>query len=297
MTASNIFAHSQLDTRSNPNLFMNGDFSLWQRGTTHTGITGAYTADRFIVGNNAGSLDVALGYGYEVGVQTNGMNLNQTNGNNVRVNQRVESNTFRSLSSNSVTISFWIHSNVGGIPIDWLPRSPVVQDVWSSVTDLGTISMGTTTANTWTFHTATLDVNMASVRNGFGGNIQLTGTHTASTTLSRMKLEFGDTATPFEPEHPSITLINCQRYYCRNEMSYANTLYAHPLYSANQYTTLEVQWPVRMRLAPVVGYGVSGFGGASPAFHLPTVDGLFLQWNISGNTYGGITGLFADAEL
>jgi len=31
---SNIFTHSQLDIRSNPNLFINGDGSLNQRGNS-----------------------------------------------------------------------------------------------------------------------------------------------------------------------------------------------------------------------------------------------------------------------
>ncbi len=45
---TNVFDKSQLDVRSNPNLFINGDFSVDQRGLNSAG-NSSYTLDRWLV--------------------------------------------------------------------------------------------------------------------------------------------------------------------------------------------------------------------------------------------------------
>ncbi|ATB52639.1 putative glycoprotein [Vibrio phage vB_VspS_VS-ABTNL-3] len=197
---------------SNPNLFINGDFSVWQRGYSFSAVTGQYTADRWIIGNNGGNLNVSAGYGLGAGAQSNGIAFTCTGAVNPRLNQRVEANTFRSTSATHVTISFWAHSTADGLALEWLPRSPVNVNDWSSVVDLGTHSLGTTVSNQWKFFTKTLPITDA-FRMGFGGNVQISGTITGTVTFSRMKLEFGEIASEFIPEDPATTLTQCQRYY------------------------------------------------------------------------------------
>lgn len=199
---------------ANPNLFINGDFSVWQRGTSHVGITSGsslYTADRWLCAVDSGSVDVTIGYGYEAGEQTNGCYILGSNAVGARINQRVEAAYLRAAEYKAVTLSLWVFSTVD-VDLQWSPRSPVSEDDWSIVYSHGDFLLGSVPANLWTKLSFTLDLT-SKVTTGFGGNITVLGTLNGGVTFSRVKLELGDVATPFVPDDPATNLAKCQRYY------------------------------------------------------------------------------------
>lgn len=251
---------------ANPNLFINGDFSVWQRGTSHVGITSGsslYTADRWLCAVDSGSVDVTIGYGYEAGEQTNGCYILGSNAVGARINQRVEAAYLRAAEYKAVTLSLWVFSTVD-VDLQWSPRSPVSEDDWSIVDSHGDFLLGSVPANLWTKLSFTLDLT-SKVTTGFGGNITVLGTLNGGVTFSRVKLELGDVATPFVPDTPAVNLMKCQRYYWRPRADLRWIAYAPTTSVCYTYVT----YPVQMRSAPSISitgtWNGSASGGAAVA--------------------------------
>ena len=114
---------------SNRNTIINGDFNVWQRGTSFTGIgSWAYAADRWAYGDNSeavhnitASTDVptqaqsGITSQYSLKIDVTTVDSSVAAGHYSFLYQKLEGYHMRGLFGNPVTLSFWVKSNKTGI--------------------------------------------------------------------------------------------------------------------------------------------------------------------------------------
>jgi len=178
---------------SNPNLLINGDFQVWQRGTSFSGIV--YTADRWCG---------AVGVGVTV-TKYNGRLRIQTSSNWGLVGQYIENP--QRLSGLTVTLSAKVYSsnNQMRLGIDYT-RSGVRTIMREATFVAGTTGIIKTTV---TLADGLLDTDLLRFYVG-SGSIEVS---TADIVLEWCKLEVGSIATPFQTKTYAEELAMCQRYY------------------------------------------------------------------------------------
>lgn len=236
----------------NANALINGNFDVWQRGTSFTNSPNAYLADRFM-----------LSYSYDGGVApSNVINSRQVltsgdipnayyfyriapdgAGSSFGVNasygtfQRIENGTrYLCGLGKKVTVSIWLRSSIAGKRIGVSLSQRYGTGGSPSASEILTGSIVTLTS-TWTKYTFTFITNTL-VGKTFGTNnddylqvgiYEAWGTTTATTNfgggtaesfvgagnidIAQVQLCAGDTALPFQPRSFGEELALCQRYY------------------------------------------------------------------------------------
>lgn len=225
-------------TSGNPLMFRNkiynGNFQIWQRNTTFSGIgINTYTADRWTTPNNAGagstltvsrSTSVPSGAGFNYSMQ---IVTAATTGAPSLIEQRIEAvNVSDLVNGTYVTVSFWAiqTSPATFITLNTQLLYPTTADTYPGSTSIGTV--GNVLTGSWAYYRATILVNTASVATN-GLLVQFwTPAITASTTIliAGVQLEKGPVATPFEFRPYSVELMLCQRYYYQLTTASANDL-------------------------------------------------------------------------
>ena len=266
------------------NKIINGDFGIWQRGTSFSGV--GYTADRFDAiwdGSGtramsqqtftAGTAPVA---GYE---GTYFLRYAQTVGGTGAsysvVRQKIED--VRTFAGQTVTLSFWLKADSNRT----IPASALQQDFGSGgsggVTTVAASTIAATTS--WQRFSFTIAVPSISGKTiGSGSNLQAQIFLPINTTFTvdiwGVQVEAGPVATPFTTATGTLSgeLAACQRYYISNGQVVTwqgNTT------SASSYIQT-VTFPVTMRTAPtiaVTNYSASNFS-ASPSSGTATTGGF-----------------------
>lgn len=268
------------------NKIINGDFGVWQRGTSFAG--NVYTADRWtsdIGGSNAtftysqqtftpGTAPVS---GYEgtyflrMAQSTNGTGQAYFN----IFTQKIED--VRIFAGQTVTISAWIKSDSARSVFFQLSQQ------FGSGGSAGVTVNGAaiTTSTGWTRYTQTLSVpSIAGKTIGTGSWLQLNlATSTINTAQTHdiwgVQIEAGSTASPFQTATGTKQgeLAACQRYYFRWT---PNAIYQDAGVGYNPSTTtasIITQFPVQMRIAPTAleqtgtgtNYNVLHTAGGAPA--------------------------------
>lgn len=255
------------------NKVINGNFGIWQRGTSITySVAGSftYTADRFNIwhnGSTAGTVTAsqqtftpatAPVAGYE-GTYFHRTTITTLGSSQTILdfNQRIED--VRVFAGNTVTLSFWLKSSGTYTPSVFLQQN--FGSGGSSTVDTAMTLTGGNTTTAWQRYTATVAVPSISgktigtssylnvlIRNGSPANGQ-------TSDIWGVQLEYGSTATPFQTASggsPQAELAMCQRYYVRfGSSTYAFTGLCPSGYI--QSTTLAVAFvplPVQMRVIP-----------------------------------------------
>lgn len=226
---------------------INGNFDIWQRGTSWTNPSNLYTADRWIINGsangvanaihsrqllNSGELDKSF---YFNRLQVDGAGTDSAS-NNYILRQRIENGT-RYLCGNGkkVTISFWARSSISGkrigVNIDQIygsggsPTSPenitgtavTLTSTWTKYT----VTITTNTLSGKTFGTNNDDYLQISLWYMWGStyssrmNVADTETFRAAGTIdiAQVEVNAGDQALPFQPRSFADELSLCQRYY------------------------------------------------------------------------------------
>jgi len=151
--------------QGNKNFVTNGNFQIWQRGTTaDTATTGDYMCDRFLVGFSGldGNVDwdqetsTPDGHNYALKVSTDASESSLDAGDFLRVEQRFEGQNLQLLqkgtsSAKSVTLSFWVKSSVASTYTVALEDRDT-----SSFREIGK-SYVINSANTWEHKTVTFE--------------------------------------------------------------------------------------------------------------------------------------------
>ena len=202
---------------SNPNLLINPDFRINQRGETawSIGTTHAYFVDRWYSARTNLSLS------------DDGLMLawNGTDGSDGWIQEKVET---KALFGKTVTISVNANDKIYTIT-DTIPET-----VNASTTKL---IEGTTMAVSLTNH---------------GGNTFAVVLHSTSTTPSLIRLikcELGRIATPFVPPDPATELLKCQRYFIRLKNAFG---WIGSGFTNKTLARCVIPLPTTMRISPTV---------------------------------------------
>jgi len=251
------------------NKIINGDFGVWQRGTSFTLTTGvaSYTADRFMVQCNfssgsstatqqtftPGTAPVA-GYEGQYYLRI----TNSAGGTNTELQQRVED--VRTYAGQTVTISFWAKASS-----TVTMANTIIQNFGSggsgSVSTTGTSQTLTTS---WARYSTTITVPSVSGKTiGTSSYLQVYPMYYSSGTIASnvidvwgVQLELGTTATTFQTASGTIggELALCQRYYQR--LDAANNAAQMAIGPAWAFSTggadMVYKLTTEMRVAPTV---------------------------------------------
>lgn len=252
------------------NKIINGDFGIWQRGTSFSAPASTiYTADRWFTDRNGTGATVTVSQqtftpatapvsGYE---GTYFYRFNQSvagsGGSFNVIAQRIED--VRVFAGQTATFSFWAKA----ASTITLPSLEIYQDFGSGgsggvQTSVATnVSIGTS----WTRYSYTVAIPSISGKTiGTGSNnrftIYLPVNATFTFDLWGCQLEAGSVATPFTTATGTIQgeLAACQRYYWRNTSISATSGFMWLGVIANYYSTTRIDgyinYPVRMRTIP-----------------------------------------------
>jgi hypothetical protein len=243
------------------NRIVNGNFNIWQRGTTFTSSinTSIYTVDRWCTPSNgvASTVIQSTNVPFRAGFQYSVSIAQAVGGSPALLEQRIEQlNTYDLYQGTPITVSFWAIQTVGtpGL-LNVEPLIPTgVNTGYSGMSDAcNPLRQSFQLASSWQYFTTVFTIASTSVAtNGLVVQLwQPSAVNPATILITGVQLEKGTVATPFEFRPYGTELALCQRYYHRTSglnleavaMSIISATAAQGLY----------RLPVTMRAAPTFG--------------------------------------------
>jgi hypothetical protein len=243
------------------NKFINGDFGVWQRGTTFTNNGGTYCTDRFAISGSGtaptvsqqaftpGSAPVS---GYEAQYflrwdQSSAATAAQT------FQQRIEDG--RTLAGQTATISFWAKANSGSAAPDLKIGQNFGSGGSASVTTTVQASISFTAS--WVRYSYTIAVPSASGKTIGAGSyflvyLQFPTSGTWQHDYWGFQIEAGSVATAFQTASGSLggELALCQRYFYLHASTTANRAIGMGCYTSSTAAIVGFNLPVTMRVIP-----------------------------------------------
>lgn len=249
------------------NLFCNGDFTVWQRGTSTAGATGVnftgFAADRwqlvrsgFVTGStyskqvsgDLGSQSCARIQRDAGNTSTNPIYFGQTAEtiNSIPFQGKTVTFSFRAraganFSSGSQALTVLINTGTG------VDQNPIIGSFTGQVVQNVSVNL------TPTWATYSLTVTLSSSITQIAGHVYYTPTGTAGAAdyfeIGRMQFEVGSVVTPLDPRPYSVELALCRRYY----QFYGGTAYS-PYYLGVGINSTQMSFvqtlQVAMRVTP-----------------------------------------------
>ena len=294
------------------NMIINGDFNIWQRGSSATAFTNSNTflTDRFYSRNTGygastqeKSTDTPDGHSNSIKFVCTSAGGSFGAGDYVRMHQEIEGynivgTKFGTASAKSLTLSFWVKSSITGTNSIGIYNGAANKSFVSEYTvssantwEKKTISISAITSGTWsidntaelrlsfpmgsgsTYTTSTLDTWLDDFKFSSTNYIDTFGTLNATIQFAGVQLELGSTATDFEYRSYGEELALCQRYYQNVSKHIVLTGYQ------NGYSQILVTHNLccPLRAAPSVSYEISTISAAqatSPDFNSYSITGL-----------------------
>jgi hypothetical protein len=299
------------------NRIINGDFDIWQRGTSFTG--SEYTADRWI-NTRVGTTHTASRQGFAPGENSvaneptyycRTIVTSVAGASNLSyLEQRIED--VRTFAGQQVTISLWARVDATkniSVELEQVfgtggSTSASVQGIgvtkvsigtsWQKVTVTATVpSISGKTLGSNNDHHLKLGIwfDAGSDFNSRTDSLgQQSGTFTYD--IAQVQIEPGPVATPFEQRPIGTELALCQRYFYR--VADTNITLAPPA-TADANSFGFVTFPVTMRAHPTTNIGSAGAGGVTvPATY---VNGFAVTKTGGGGTYQYVASFDCTAEL
>jgi hypothetical protein len=298
------------------NKIINGDFGIWQRGTSVTlgsGPLGAYGPDRFIfeaygsstaatVTRQTFTPGTAPVSGYEG--QFFGRLTNFATASAWQIRQRIED--VRTFAGQTVTFSFWVKASTSLSGISY----QIIQNFGSggSSTFTADIATGQTISTSWTRYSVTTTIPSISGKTiGTGSYLEFNfyqgGSATNSSTIDTWgwQVEAGSNVTAFQTAtgNPASELAACQRYYWRSTPGTNFGVYGLGQNGNTIYCYVSMFLPVSMRVAPtsldvpttitrlkLTNSAVTNFTISAIALDTPTLNNLSVVVTSSGLTGG-----------
>lgn len=251
------------------NKIINGDFGIWQRGTSFSNpASGAFTADRWsVVWDGSGATRTISQQTFTAGNAITGYEP----GNFFRFNQSVAgtSGTYnlfqnrmedvRTFAGQTVTVSFWAKaaSNITLPALNW--EQSFGTGGSPSATTSGDFATNIAITTSWTRYTYTVTVPSISGKTvgtttpGYLGlRIWLPVNSTFTFDIWGVQVEAGSTATQFQTATGTIQgeLAAAQRYYYRVSMPTTYTLIGFGFAGSTTTCYLWLGTPVEMRVYP-----------------------------------------------
>jgi hypothetical protein len=323
------------------NLMYNGAMQVAQRGTSETGITtsGYYTADRWQLGlaglgtwTQTVEADGPTGSGFVKSLKMECTTADAAPAANdiMTMNQRFEGQDLQGLKkgtsdAESLTLSFWVKSNVTGtyvVNVLDLDNTRSISQSYS-VSSSGTWEKKTLTfagdttgafdndngasllvrwflgAGT-TYTSGTLGTSWASTVNGdiAAGQTNLAASTSNYWQVTGVQLEAGPVATSFEHKPYGVELAECQRYYYLHVDAASGTgerFIGIGIYTVSNRFRVPVSLPTTMRIIPsleqTTGSGIYEFDGRASNGAFNAFTGLTLSnLNVVNLDIEGISG-------
>lgn len=277
------------DLFSNRNAIINGDFNIWQRGTSFTSIADAtYFADRwkYLKGTTAvhtvsRSIDVPTvaqaGRGFNYSALVDCTTLASSIGSSERIGilQIIEGYNWLPLAQKEITLSFWVKATKIGIYCVSLQNAASDKTIVKEYT--------INASNTWEFKTITFPASPSAgtwdYTNGAGLQVifvlaagsnfqgaadswsssnlistsnQVNGVDSTANDfrLCGAQLEAGSVATPFEHRSFQEELKLCERYY---QFVYSGSSYIIVIHASAGVVTVKANFRQQMRTSPSIG--------------------------------------------
>lgn len=174
---------------SSPNLLINGDFSIWQRGTTLTSSSSFDIADlwRLELSNFAGTTTTSKA------TDQGGIKISTTADKVVSLRARISKAECRKMRGKSVTLSYSVGGTVYSYTMEdfgaiWMQDNAPLTDYCSTYTDLINKE----------------DINFIVIQYKLKAN--------QSITIDWVRLEYGDYPTKHIAEDASLAYLRCARY-------------------------------------------------------------------------------------
>jgi hypothetical protein len=243
------------------NAIINGNFNIWQRGTSFTATGGNYCADRTVY--RAGATPTVSQQAFTPGDIT-GYNpqfflrfvKGNTTADSMSIEQPIED--VRTFAGQTVTMSFWAKGSVA------FTNEPLTRQVFGTggSGDVYTTYTTQSITTSWARYSMTFTMPSVSGKTIGAGSyvapyfIRYTGTSNITVDTWGWQLELGNTATAFQTATGTLQgeLAACQRYFNRfssssnayNNFSTGNVRQTGA--GANSY--FNFFFPVEMRIAP-----------------------------------------------
>jgi hypothetical protein len=240
------------------NKIINGDFGIWQRGTSFSA-SGAYCADRWQV-NASGATGTwsqqtftpatAPVAGYE-GQFFLRMAITGAD-DNAGIIQKIEN--VRTFAGQTVTVSFWAKGDTTRTL-----QAVLSQDFGSGGSaTVSTVSSNIAITTAWARYSATITLASISGKtigtsSNLAVNLRNPINETSTIDFWGVQLEYGSKATPFQLAgggDPQSELAMCQRYYVRFDNDSSNATHGIGLAYDTTNTYFSNQLPVTMRTRP-----------------------------------------------
>lgn len=313
------------------NKIINGDFGIWQRGTSFSNpANGTYCADRYktihdgtgatrTISQQSFTAGTAPVSGYEAQYFMRYAVSAAGTGNNYQgMNQYIED--VRTLVGRSVTVSFWAKADASRtINVD---LSQYFGSGGSSSVYVTLSASSAAVTTSWQRFTFTGTVPSISGKTIGTGSALVFGYYAPAATVCTIdiwgvQVEAGSVATPFQTATGTIQgeLAACQRYYYRWTAANggSTTAYSNAVFAFNSTQAFGVfTYPVTMRTTPssvettgtASNYRVLIGGAATTLSSVPTLDqanpySVFIQFPVaSGLTVGqaGVVGANSSAN-
>jgi len=221
------------------NKIINGNFDIWQRGTSVTGVTsGQFVTDRFktlIFGSTADVSRQSFALG-QTDVPNEPTYYHRTvvtsvagSANYCQLQQRIES--VRTLAGQTATVSFWAKADASkNIAVEFIQNFGSGGSPSSSVTAIEVTTCALTAS--WQKFTVTVSIPSISGKtigtnndsffglvfyfdagSDYNSRSNSLGQQSGTFDIAQVQLEAGSVATPFEIRPPGVELALCQRYY------------------------------------------------------------------------------------
>jgi hypothetical protein len=239
------------------NAIINGDFNIWQRGTTFNSVAnGTYTADRWIVEAAGGTGNVtrqAFTVGSELGNNGYFLRYTKSTTGDRGIAQRIEDvSTF---AGTTITVSFWMKGSVSGSLDSVLIIQRFGSGGSSEVVTNALSSQAFTTS--WVRYSASVTLPSISGKTvGAGNNLTIridsADAFTGDLDIWGVQVEEGSVATAFQTATGTLQgeLAACQRYYYRNTPGADGRFFGTSFNYAATNGVIFIQFPVTMRTRP-----------------------------------------------
>ena len=277
---------SLYQSSNNPNLLINGDFRINQRGVyAMDGSKRRYTYDRWYVSSYPQKSDGSVIPSSHKGVFFSAFSLYDL------VGQDVEDS--KSLNGKTVTVSCETILHEGSFVLELYDGDALLDNILINGTPYVESVAGTGKDPIYpdTADYTTLTIKKISISNTLRvviGCNRLSTNKQAGITIHNVKLEIGDTATPFLPRPYAEELKLCQRYYCElNEQAQHLALIKGNVSgstSAGRIARAVIQLPAPMRTMPDITYIVKDPEGLKA----PIINDTISEGNTAFYNYRGV---------
>ena len=265
------------------NLIINGGFDVWQRGTSfsHTAITDSYTADRWLHANNGTTSTTIQAWDIINSEKITTVVAESVGYTYNALIQRLEG--LRKLQGKTLTLSFWVKSNVG-------TESQYIEfrDSIGNVVTEKTFSV--TYTGSWQYVTHTFDVPTDVLYDNDLSWFNVSFYGGDSLALANVQLELGSQATDFEYRSYGEELSLCLRYYQKGRSSVYDSADNATRYGSDNFVVPMRATPTMVRTGPYI----SSVSETGTIFLAADVYSFYFANNGSIAAGGTFT---ADAEL